>query len=124
MHEKELLAIFYVLVKWRHYLHGGRFTILTDNWATKFVQTKSTLTRLEAKWMMKMQEFDCDIVHMPGKENVVADALSRRPDHRLNAITEVRVEEDLMLRVGRSAETDTEYQRIKKAVCAGKGQAS
>ena len=51
---------------------------------------------------------------------MVADALSRRPDHRLNAISEVKVQEDLMLQVGRAAETDPEYQRIKGAVGAGK----
>ena len=120
VHDKELLAIIHVLVKWRHYLHGARFTIVTDNWATKFIQTKPTLTRLEAKWMGILQEFDCNIVHAPGKTNIVADALSRRPDYQLNAISELRVEENLLQEIGRAAETDPEYMRIRKAVAAGK----
>ena len=122
VHDKELLAIVHALVKWRHYLHGGRFTIETDSWACKFIQTKPQLTRMQAKWMEIMQEFDCDLVHRPGVTNVVADALSRRPDHRLNAMTEVRVEEDFLPAVKGAAEADPEYRKLRDAVEANKSR--
>jgi RNase H-like domain found in reverse transcriptase len=31
VHERELLAIFYALKKWRPFLHGNRFVIETDH---------------------------------------------------------------------------------------------
>jgi len=74
VHDKELLAVIHALHKWKHYVGGrDRFTIVTDNWATKFIQTKPTLTRLQQKWMETLQEYDCDIVHRSGRENGVAD---------------------------------------------------
>ena len=120
VHDKELLAVFHALVKWKHYLHGSRFTIETDNWANKFIQTKPHLTQLQAKWMGTLQEFDCDIVHREGRTNVVADALSRRPDYMLSAMSQLVVESDLLHEAKRAAETDPEYEKLRKAVEKGK----
>ena len=33
-----------------------------------------------ARWMLYLSEFDIKLVHIPGKKNIQADALSRRPD--------------------------------------------
>ena len=35
-----------------------------------------------ARWMLYLSEFDIKLVHIPGKKNIQADALSRRPDLR------------------------------------------
>ena len=81
--------------------------------------------------METLQEFDCDIVHRPGSENVVADALSRRPDHRegpaervvilrICATAWVKVEENLIPNLRKCAEGDSEYLRTREAVQMGK----
>lgn len=61
------------------YLFGTNFTILTDNKALTFIQkcrlTSSRLTR----WILAIQEYDFDIQHCKGKENIVADILSQNP---------------------------------------------
>jgi hypothetical protein len=119
VHDKELLAVIHALVKWRHYLHGSRFTIVTDNWATKYIQTKPHLNRLQAKWMEILQEFDCDIVHRPGSTNIVADALSRRPDFSLTALSWVKVEDGLISQIKEAAKADPEYMKMHAAVLVG-----
>ncbi|GAX83849.1 hypothetical protein CEUSTIGMA_g11274.t1 [Chlamydomonas eustigma] len=78
IHDKELLAVIYALKKWGYHLRGKKFVIVTDNWATKYIQSKPDLNHRQMNWMSTLAEFDFDIVHRPGKTNVVADALSRR----------------------------------------------
>ncbi|KAJ9512911.1 hypothetical protein QJQ45_029113, partial [Haematococcus lacustris] len=82
-HEQELLSLVEALKVWRHYLLGASFNLLTDNWATKHIQTQPRLDcRRQARWMEVLQEYDCIIDHIPGKQNIVADALSRRSDYQ------------------------------------------
>ena len=33
-----------------------------------------------ARWTLYLSEFDIKLIHIPGKKNIQADALSRRPD--------------------------------------------
>ena len=81
-HEQEELAIILALNEWRHYLHGAKFKIETDHHSLVFLDTKPNLSARQARWMEKLAEYDYVIVSKPGKDNVVADALSRRPDHQ------------------------------------------
>ena len=116
VHDKELLSVIHALKKWRHYLHGSRVTVITDNWASKFIQTKPILNRRQAGWLDVLSEFDLDIVHRPGTTNVVADALSRRPDYVLNAITMLSVQANLVDRIRREACLDPQYQKLSEAL--------
>lgn len=75
--EKELLAIVWAVKNFRPYLYGRRFTIYTDHrplaWLNSIKEPNSKLTR----WKLRLAEFDYDIVYKNGKQNCVADALSR-----------------------------------------------
>ena len=88
VYEKELLAVIHSLKVWRHYLLGVRFKIETDHQSLKYLSTQSNLSRRQCRWMELLQEFDFEIEYVKGKENVVADALSRRP--LANAISCIR----------------------------------
>ena len=77
MHERELLVVIHVLRTWRNYLLGKRFTIISDHHSLKFLQMQPQLSRRQAHWLELLAEFDFEVVHRPGKSNVVADALSR-----------------------------------------------
>ena len=56
---------------------GKMFTIVSDHHSLKYLQTQPQLSWRQARWVELIAEFDFEIVHRPGKSNVVADALSR-----------------------------------------------
>ncbi len=93
VHEQELLAIIIALREWRHYLHGNSFCIrvLTDHHSLQWLRTQPQLSVRQARWLEAIAEFDFKIEYQEGKKNVVADGLSRRPDHREDTQAAARV---------------------------------
>ena len=81
-HEQELLAVICALKEWRHHLHGNKFRIITDHHSLKYLHTQPHLSARQIRWCEYLSQFDFTIEYMDGKQNVVADALSRRADHR------------------------------------------
>jgi hypothetical protein len=75
----ECLAIVWCIKECQHYLTGTKFTIRTDHHALKWLMTTKDHTGRLMRWSLLLMEFDFDIEYVKGKENVVADALSRAP---------------------------------------------
>jgi len=75
---RELFAITEAVKKWRQYLIGRHFHILTDQKSLKELLIQTIQTLEQHKWMAKLQGFSFDIHYKPGKTNLVADALSRK----------------------------------------------
>ena len=75
--EKELLAVVYVLDKFRAYLVGSDIIILTDHLALKYLLTKQNAKARLIRWVLLLQEFNLQIRDKKGVENVVADHFSR-----------------------------------------------
>ena len=50
---------------------------MTDNTAVMWLLRKSECSSRLQRWIVCIQEFDFEVVHIPGKQNAVADALSR-----------------------------------------------
>ena len=75
----ELLALKWsVCEKFRDYLIGSKFTVLTDNNPLTYVRT-SRLGASQIRWLSDLALFDFDIKYRAGKSNQAADALSWRP---------------------------------------------
>ena len=73
-YDKELYALVRTLETWQHYLWPKEFVIHSDHEALE----SGKLSRRHAKWVEFIETFPYVIKYKQGKENIVADALSRR----------------------------------------------
>lgn len=76
--EKEMLALIFAIKKLKFYLVGQKFEIETDNSAITFLKRKEFLNNRLYRWALILQEYNFNIKHKPGKENVTADYFSRK----------------------------------------------
>jgi len=75
--EKELLAVVHSLNKFRHYIIGYQTFMHIDHASIRYLMNKPNVNACIIRWLLLLQQFDLTIVDKPGKENVVADFLSR-----------------------------------------------
>lgn len=75
--EQELIAIHWAITHFKCYIYGTQFRVRTDHRPLVYLfnlkDPSSKLTRLR----LDLEEYTFSIEHIPGKTNVVADALSR-----------------------------------------------
>jgi RNase H-like domain found in reverse transcriptase/Integrase zinc binding domain/Chromo (CHRromatin Organisation MOdifier) domain len=76
--EQEMAATHYALQKWRCYLEGPDFSLITDHKPNKYFATQPLLSRRQARWNEFFQRFHFKWEWKPGKTNI-ADPLSRMP---------------------------------------------
>ena len=79
--ERELLAIVWALHKFRSYIMGGKIIIRINHKALPFLKTCKLRSGRLTRWIMAIQDYDISIEYCPGKNNLVADTLSRLPEH-------------------------------------------
>ena len=74
---RELAAITNAIKKWRQYLLGHHFEILTDHQSLKELMTQAVQTPEQHRYLSRLLGYDYSIRYRSGRTNVVADALSR-----------------------------------------------
>jgi hypothetical protein len=77
-YDKELYALVHVLETWQHYLWTKEFSIHSDHESLKHIRGQAKLNKCHAKLVEFIEFFSYIIKHKKGKDNVIANALSRR----------------------------------------------
>lgn len=103
----EVLAIVTALKKFRVYLLGINFKIVTDCSALTMTLQKKDLPPRVARWALQLEQFDYKIEHRPGTRMKHADALSRYPTCLMITETIARI---------RKAQNEDEHIRLIKKI--------
>ena len=77
---REFYAITEAVKRWRQYLLGSHFIILTDHQPLKALLEQTIQTPEQQKWIAKLMGYDFRIQYKPGTLNRPADSLSRVPE--------------------------------------------
>ena len=76
--EKEALALVFALKHFETYLSGsGTIQVFTDHNPLVFLQRMGATNQRILRWSLFLQTFPLTISHIKGRDNVLADALSR-----------------------------------------------
>lgn len=81
--ERECLAVIRSLEKFSYYIKGSTLPVLvyTDHLALKYLKEMKNKTGRLARWAIRADEFNFEVHKVPGKENELADCLSREVDY-------------------------------------------
>lgn len=77
--EREALAVVWAIQKFRGYIEGSEVTVLTDHQPLRWLFSLKSPTGRLARWAMLLQSYNLCFNYTPGKQNVIADTLSRPP---------------------------------------------
>ncbi len=73
----ELMAAVRSIMHFKYYLQDRHFYLITDHSALKQILTQSTTSPLLRRLSLAIQSYQFTIIHNPGKEMAIPDALSR-----------------------------------------------
>ncbi|GKB67918.1 putative reverse transcriptase domain-containing protein, partial [Tanacetum coccineum] len=76
-HDLELGAVVFALKIWRHYLYGEKSVIYTDHKSIQHIFNQKELNMRQRRWLELFSDYECKIKYLPGKANVVANALTQ-----------------------------------------------
>lgn len=114
--EKELLAIVWAVLKFRIFILGTQIFIITDHLALTFLMKCRLLSGRLTRWILILQEFDLQIQHCSGKENVVADILSRYPQKETGELLDPPCADQELMIAGIKNPINSELRRKLKTI--------
>lgn len=79
-HKLEFLALKWAVTeKFSDYLYGTDFTVVTDSNPLTYILTSAKLDATSYRWLSSLSTYSFQLQYRAGKQNLDADALSRRP---------------------------------------------
>lgn len=117
-YEKELIGLAKAITHWRPYLWGRSFVVRTDHYSLKYFLDQRVTTFPQQHWLSKLLGFDFVVEYRAGRENIVADALSRQTEDAgtLAAISmpQLQLFEDIRALVADSADLQELIRKIQQ----------
>lgn len=83
---KELLAILFAIEKFKPYVEGTFFTVITDHSSLQWLRSLKQPTGKFARWILRLDQFNFNVEHRQGKLMSVSDGLSRAPYNELSQV--------------------------------------
>ena len=116
--DQELYGVVFGIAHFRVYLSGAPFHLRTDHSALKEIISKKSMgemSKKKARWIEFLSRYDFDVTHLKGKDNVVADGLSRMPHEVTRTVTDDYIENynDLSLFSEEDSNTVETHESIK-----------
>ena len=79
-HKLEILALKWAVTdRFYEYLYGGSFDVYTNNNPLTYVLSSAKLDAIGQRWVASLAPYNFSLHYNPGRQNVVADSLSRIP---------------------------------------------
>jgi hypothetical protein len=98
---------------------GKRFELRTYHNGLKYLFDQPNINVRQSRWLEFLSEYDFDIKHIKGKENKVADALSRKV-HELHATIITMYQTDIKRKIMKAANADLQYKELVAMLQQGK----
>lgn len=73
----ELMALHRSVIAFKQHLYNRNFTVFSDSKPLQFYKRTSSPADVTTRWLMELSEYSFVFKHIPGKDNVLADYLSR-----------------------------------------------
>lgn len=120
--EKEALAVIFSVQKFRVYLIGNPVFIYTDHKSLTFLKGCKLSYGRVMRWILLLQEYQIQWVFVQGRENVVADALSRgnrdgsegnKNEFKVLSLASSTEMKHLVTKIQSHLQDDVFFQRVK-----------
>lgn len=109
--EKECLSVILSIEKFRPYIDMTHFTVVTDHASLKWLANLRDPTGRLSRWALRLQCFDFEIMHRPGKQHHVPDTLSR-PVDLIDTTTFLNTTDEWYVSRYKSAETHPDNYKV------------
>lgn len=119
--ERECLAVVKAIKKFRPYLEGYDFDIITDHHSLKWLMNTKDLSGRLARWSLKLQPYSFTIHHRKGSLNIVPDCLSRQFDSSSLLLDSIDIH-SLTVDFKNPAFQSQEYLDLKSYISANQNQ--